>query len=154
MNANHRKLSDRPFATAPGAGEVQTQQSFAESCNINTILARYQKTGVIDHVAKHGPEYGFVDGTDFTTQMQTIAKATSMFEELPSEARKHFNHDPAQFLDYVHDMDDEKFEQLAELGLIDPLDLTLRETVDVAEGTTAPPDTPPVAPPTEIPPPE
>ncbi len=102
-------------------GESMTKQSFTEECDINNILAKYQKTGVINHVADHGGDYGFMDGSTFTEQMMQITKAQSMFNDLPSQAREFFEHDPAKFLEYVDKLDmDSDATQLAELGLLSP----------------------------------
>lgn len=94
-----------------------TQQHFKEKCDINNIMAKYQKTGVVDHVAKFQPEYGFIDGATFTENMMQIAKAQNMFNELPSRAREYFGNDPAKFLDFVDEMDDSHLETMMEIGL-------------------------------------
>jgi len=95
-----------------------TKQSFQKECDINNIMARYQKTGVIEHFSRHAQQYSDTDGQTFTEAMQTVANAQSMFEELPSKARAYFEHDPAKFLDFVYDLDPETGQaQLIELGL-------------------------------------
>lgn len=118
-----RPLSERPFAQEPGEEPSLTKQSFKESTDINNIMARYQKTGVLDHVSKFSGTYGDLDGQTFTEQQVIIANAISMFEELPSKARAFFEHSPANFLDYVDDLGDDPTPQqlttLAELGLTD-----------------------------------
>ena len=35
-----------------------TKQSFKDECDINKIMAKFQKTGAIEHYAKHAPSYG------------------------------------------------------------------------------------------------
>ena len=50
--------------------------------------------------------------------MEIITSADSMFEELPSMARKKFNNDPEQFLEYVQNPDN--ITSLHEMGLLDP----------------------------------
>ena len=95
-----------------------TKQSFKDECNINKILAGYQKTGIIDHVAKFAPQYGEYDAVDYKTAMDVVSSANSMFEELPSKARAHFEHDPVKFLDYVNSIDEtDDLSSLVELGL-------------------------------------
>lgn len=95
----------RPYSIDFSKTTSKTQQSFKESCDVNNILARYQKTGIIDHVRKNQEEYGIATGQSFSEAMQLIASATNLFNELPSAARKHFNHDPAAFFDYMNDQD-------------------------------------------------
>jgi len=99
-----------------------TKQSYKDSCDVNKILARYQKTGVIDHVKAHGGDYGFMDGSTYQEQMLQITKAQSMFNELPSKARAYFENDPAKFLDTVENFNEDGSTAalLDELGLTHP----------------------------------
>ena len=94
----------------------RAKQSFADECNINTIMAKYQKTGAISHFNKHGADYAFATSDDFTTSMQIITTAQDMFDGLPSSIRTRFANDPAQFLDFVQDPDND--DEMAKLGLI------------------------------------
>jgi len=108
---------------APGSERVQlkmygktiTKQSFKDDCDINKIMDRFVKTGVLDHVREHGPEYGFASSDDFKASMEIIAKAQTMFEELPSKIRTKFENDPAKFLDFVQDEKNTK--EMEEMGL-------------------------------------
>ena len=61
-----------------------TKQSFKDEVNINKIMAKFQKSGAIDHYAKHAPTYGDATSEDLHTALGIIADAESMFEELPS----------------------------------------------------------------------
>jgi len=97
-----------------------TRQAFREECQINSILDRYQKTGIVEHVNTHSPQYGDISALDFKEAQDTLAKARTMFEELPSAAREHFHHDPQEFLEYVNEVDDVKLNLLADLGLTKP----------------------------------
>lgn len=101
---------------APGFG--RTKQSFAAEVNINNIMARYVKTGTLDFARKHEPRYGDVTGADFQTAMNTIATANSMFADMPAKVRARFENDPAKFLDFVQNPDNQ--EEAAELGLTVP----------------------------------
>jgi len=55
---------------------------------------------VLTHRNEHRGEYGFVDATTYQECMETVARATSMYEELPSHVRQKFQ-GPGQFLEYV-----------------------------------------------------
>jgi len=100
--------------------ETLTKQSFKDSCDINNILARYQKTGVIDHYNKHGADYKECSPITFTEAQIAIANAKTMFNELPSKARKHFNNSPAEFLEFTDKLtdDDDNASILRSLGLL------------------------------------
>ena len=95
--------------------EGMTRQEFEPECEINNIMAKYQKTGVINHINTHGPMYGEFNAVDFQTAMETIKEGENMFAELPSTARKYFDNDPAKFMEFVHDPDN--VDKLIELGL-------------------------------------
>lgn len=101
-NKTKEKRSCKRLQTQP-TGDSMTRQAHAAECDINNIMKRYQKDGVITHFAKYEGQYGDVTGLEFTNAMQTIATANSMFEDLPSTARAKFDNDPAKFLKYVED---------------------------------------------------
>ena len=44
--------------TYDGPQDNRTVQSFADSCDVNKILKRAQKTGTLSHIARYQPEYG------------------------------------------------------------------------------------------------
>lgn len=83
-------------------GETMTQQHFKDTCDINQVLAKYQETGVIDHVNKFGARYADVAGIDYQTSMQTVAAANSMFAELPSHARDQFDNNVEKFIEFLN----------------------------------------------------
>lgn len=97
----------------------RTQQSFTEETNINSIMSKYQKTGIIDHINEYGPTYGDqASAEDYHAAMVRVAATNSIFAELPSSVREGFDNDPSQFLEYVADEDrrnavlkDKKFNQ-------------------------------------------
>lgn len=109
--------------------ENRTEQQHKKDTNINYIMAKYQKTGVIDHVKKYGGQYMDVPAIDYREAMTLVAEANSMFEELPSLARKKFQNDPEVFLEYVQDPNNK--ESLREMGLLNP------ETEEKEPKTTA-----------------
>ncbi len=95
----------------------RTQQSFAEETDINRIMAKYQKTGMLDHINEHGAHYGDQPAAeDFHAAMSMVASTNSLFEELPSSVRDEFDNDPSLFLDYV--ADDERRADLVRTGEI------------------------------------
>ena len=98
-----------------------TQQHFKDSCDINQIVAKFQTTGVINHVKQYGDVYGEMDGATFTDNMMAVTRAQNMFNDLPSSTREFFDHDPAKFLDYVDCLDEASdLAEAAQLGLLDP----------------------------------
>ena len=104
-----------------------TKQSFKDECNINKIMAKFQKLGAITHYAKHAPTYGDATHTELHDALNIVAEANTMFEELPSLLRKKFDNDPEKFLEFVNN--DKNLEEMRELGLAEPSTLAEKEAV-------------------------
>ncbi len=104
----------RQTITFPETG--RTKISMQAECDINNIMKKYQKTGVLDFVNTHQAQYGDATGIDFQNAMQRVAKSREMFADLPSSIRKRFDNDPAQFLDFVNDANNA--EEARKMGLI------------------------------------
>ena len=103
--------------TAPSSSPGKTQQHFKRECDINHLMGKYQKTGLIDHVSHHQGDYS--DLTDLPTYHDALNKvisAQSSFDSLPSSLRSRFSNDPAQFLDFVSNPDNRA--EMVQMGLI------------------------------------
>lgn len=94
----------------------RTKQSFKDECDINNIMSRFARTGVLDFAARNEPRYGDCTGLDFTESMQRVAAANTLFQELPAKLRDRFKNSPAEFLDFVQN--DANREEAMELGLL------------------------------------
>lgn len=79
--------------------EKRTEQHHAKSCDINTIMAKYLKTGVIDHVNKHSAHYGEVSAADYHAAQNLVADQKTVFEELPAFVRDHYENDVGNYLE-------------------------------------------------------
>ncbi|AXL15302.1 internal scaffolding protein [Microviridae sp.] len=104
-----------------------TKQSFRDECDINKIMAKFQRTGAIDHFAKHAPQYGDATAIELQDALNVVANANTMFEELPATIRKKFENDPQQFLDFVQD--EGNAAEMIELGLRDDNRAQVRDNV-------------------------
>lgn len=104
-----------PRVQSAPKGRSRTKQSFAEESEINNILARYVKTGTVDHLAQFGAHYGFASSVNFHEAMNIVTRADQMFGALPAEIRKRFVGDPAQFLEFVQNPENQ--EEMITLGL-------------------------------------
>lgn len=98
-------------------GVSLTKQSFKDECDINVLMRRYEKTGLVDHVNTHQGNYGdFINAPDFHSAMNQIMAAEDMFMSLPSRIRARFANDPAAFLEFAQDPSNA--EEMQSLGLI------------------------------------
>ena len=123
MSGNNPKLAPRAAYDASQrfqtviTGPSMTHQSMMAECDINRIMAKWQKTGVLEHRNTHEGNYG--DFTDvpqnYHEAMEQILAAEEMFSSLPSTVRKKFGNDPGNFLEFVSDK--ENAAEMVELGL-------------------------------------
>lgn len=93
-----------------------TKQSFKEECDVNNILKKFAKTGLIEHVNRFSGDYGnYTSVQDYQTSLNQIMSANEMFESLPSKVRARFGNNPAEFLDFVGNP--ENIQEMISLGL-------------------------------------
>jgi len=95
----------------------KTDQSFAKYVNVNTIMAKYIKTGQVHHLAKNRGVYqDMTKIPDYRTALQTVIEANSAFDTLPSNIRNRFQNDPAQFIEFLQDS--KNVEEAVKLGIL------------------------------------
>lgn len=101
---------------APLSGESRTKQAFKDECDINRILMKYQKTGLLTHVQTYGGRYeDLPSNLDYQESLNAIIAAETAFMSLPSSLRLRFGNDPAEFLGFVSNPANSN--ELVELGL-------------------------------------
>lgn len=93
-----------------------TQQSFKDECDLNILLKRYKKTGVLNHVRMHEGDYANLIEIDYHSALNQINTAKESFDSLPSEIRRDFNESPAEFIAFVSNPENE--DQMREYGLL------------------------------------
>lgn len=102
--------------TMPEGEKILTKQSFANETEINNIMARYVKTGLLDHLNTYQGDYGdFIPFADYHTSMNRIRDAGAAFMTLPAATRAKFANDPATFLEFVQDP--ENYDEMVKMGL-------------------------------------
>lgn len=95
-------------------------------------MAKYQKTGLIDHVSEYQNQYGDVSEADFLDAMQLVAEQKTIFYELPSSVRAQFNNDPAAYLALMET--DDGLDELQ--GMLNPIDLSENDVAEEQEKPT------------------
>ena len=84
--------------------ESMTQQQFKAECDVNNILAKYKRTGMLSHIQKHQGNFGDCSSIeDYQTSLGKLMQAQQSFESLPSELRAKFENDPAQLISFLSD---------------------------------------------------
>ncbi len=111
------KSFERTKGTETPVGEVSmTKQAFSDDCDINKIMARHKKTGLIEHLNPRKPMYGdFTEVQDFHSAVERVNEAEEQFALLPSVVRNMVQNDPERLLQAL--TDPEATAALAEAGL-------------------------------------
>lgn len=98
----------------PGKGV--TEQSHKKECDVNFIVAQFEKTGFIPHQNALQGVYGEFEEITFHEAMNIVTRGQELFQELPARIRSHFGNDPHNFLEFAGNP--ENAEALQELGLV------------------------------------
>lgn len=100
------------------------QQHMRDDCDINTIVDRYLKQGVVPQIPLPPQQEEFAEIFDFQTAMNTIAAAQQSFSKLDAKIRKRFGNDPAEFVAFCAEQTEEgtlaNLEEMRKMGLAVP----------------------------------
>lgn len=117
---------------------TQVQQHFRDETDINRIMSKYQKTGVITHLARYAGQYGdFSDIPDYQSGLNRIRESQEMFMTLPSDIRAKFKNDPGEFIAFASDP--ENLKEMQDMGLAPKSPPEAERPPLVAEGGDKPP---------------
>ena len=112
-----RKHCQRPGrARKDGSPIYFTQQNHKKETDVNEIIKKYDKTGLIVHINKIEARYGDVTGLDFKAAQDLVTNSLQMFKELPPEIRKRFNNSPMELYEFMENEGNR--DEAIELGLI------------------------------------
>lgn len=111
----------------------RTKQSFKAESDINSIVAKYQRTGLVTNISGKKPFYGDVSSVpDYQDALALVAHAQDQFSKLPAKLRERLGNDPEGLVRYLSD--ESNWDDAVKLGLM------------LKKEPLAPP-VPPVAPP-------
>lgn len=100
-----------------GYGKERTQQQFKDECDVNMIIKKYKKTGIITHSnSKTGSYADMSIMPSYQEAMNVVTAAKSAFEELPAHIRAKFRNNPENMINYLKD--DRNRTEAIKLGLI------------------------------------
>nr|QJB21046.1 MAG: internal scaffolding protein [Microvirus sp.] len=100
--------------------DSKVQEQFADACQTDTIIRKYNMMGVNPFIAAGGSQY--LDTTQipsFVAAQNAQVKVKEYFEGLPSDIRLEFNNDPMQFAEVVSDPRNADY--LRKIGVLEPL---------------------------------
>jgi phage internal scaffolding protein len=93
------------------------QQHFKDECDINTILQKFNISGLLPQ-SPLSPRYGDFTGiSDYHTALNRVIAAQDEFESLPATIRARFENDPAKLIEFLENENNRP--EAEELGLVD-----------------------------------
>lgn len=96
-----------------------TKQAHKDDCDINRIMKRWLRDGVLTHVSSAAQTFRDVaSGHDYHQLMDTVLDVQDAFDSLPSDVRKRFANDPIMVLDFISDP--ANTDECVKLGLVTP----------------------------------
>lgn len=105
--------SDLPgLKCAPG----RVKQAFKDECDINSIMARYNRTGILPQ-SRIGALYGDVSAlTSYQDGLDLVSRIDDAFAALPAAVRARFGNSPENLLDFLGDK--RNLDEAVRLGLV------------------------------------
>lgn len=118
---------------------TRTVQDFKESCDVNYIMEKYQRDGIISQMSRDPQVGDFSNFEDYHSALNQIMDAEIQFQEIPSKIRERFNNDPEKFFNFA--VDPANLDELRKMGLAYGLEPELEapvveEPAPVVEETT------------------
>lgn len=96
-------------------GSSLAVQSSREESDINVIVERYTKTGMLPQRQLPPLEMDFENVFDFQTAQNMIRQAEEAFAALPADVRYRFHNDPNKFVTFCSD--DGNLDEMVKMGL-------------------------------------
>lgn len=92
------------------------QQHYKDECDINTILERFNVTGMLPQ-QPISPRYGDFSGiTDYHSALNAVMSAMEEFDNLPAQIRARFDNEPAKLIEFLEDENNRP--EAEKLGLV------------------------------------
>jgi len=113
------------------SADGRTKQSFKAQCNVNTIVDKARRTGLVSHLNSKTPVYMDVTQVpDFQTAYAIVQEAQDAFDALDARVRRRFDNDPGKMVEFLSDVRNNA--EAAELGLIKKVESNI-DTPSVVE---------------------
>ena len=116
MKLNIRKPYDRERFAFKCDGDSLTEQSHADSCDVNKIVAQAVRNGVPLDLPDTSAFADVSDTMPYDEAIRVVRQAEDSFMNLPASLRARFDNSPSAFLDFFNDPDN--YDECVDLGLI------------------------------------
>lgn len=99
----------------------QTRQAFAEQCNINKVMRKYEQTGQLP-ITNERAQYLNNRPLSYHEAMQLVVEGQQAFDQQPAEIRKRFANSPEEFMAFIGDP--ENADEAVKLGIFEKVKRT------------------------------
>lgn len=131
----YSKVEDEGIDCSKG-GPSLTKQSLSAEMDINNIMSRYTKNGILPDLIKENAIYGdFSASLDYQQSMEVVLKAQEQFDALDASVRDRFKNDPVEFLAFAEDP--KNAQGLIDLGLATARELPSQPATPLPEAKNA-----------------
>lgn len=111
------EINGRTRVVSLCGGESRTEQHHANEVNINQIVSRYRKTGVLPPSTRIESYGDFSEVRDYHSACNHVREAQAAFMMLPSSIRSRFKNDVGALLAFLEDPENRAEAQ--RLGLVE-----------------------------------
>lgn len=102
----------------------RTKQGPAAECEINKIMAKYHKTGLITHVnTRTGVFMDCSNIGSYQECVERIQNANDAFYTLPATMRERFDNNPGKLIEFLQDS--KNVDEAVKLGIVQKRDLSV-----------------------------
>lgn len=114
----------REYCSRPGKKDENgkpvyfTEQHHKDTCDVNKIITKYDKTGLIIHANTMEAQYGDMTGMDYKEALDKVMEIRNDFNLMPSKIRKRFNNNPEEYLRFMENPANR--DEAIKLGLVLP----------------------------------
>lgn len=99
----HEAIEESGLWALDTGQDSYVQQSFADECDINTIVRKYQDVGALPGDDRQ-PIFGdFSEIPDYQDAFDIVHRASESFSALSSDVRTRFGNDPGQLMAFLAD---------------------------------------------------
>jgi phage internal scaffolding protein len=116
-NECHFRDDGKIYCRTVNNDPTMTIQSEKDACDVNKIVEKCRRTGLMTNVRKDEPRYGdFSSAVDYHDCVFRAQQAQDSFMELSASVRSRFENDPGKLIDFLADPNNR--EEAVKLGLV------------------------------------
>lgn len=94
----------------------RTQQQFRDESNVNHIMKKFGRAGVVPSYPRQDLGSEFIDIISYQDALNALNESAKEFMKLPAQTRRYFDNDPGKFVEFCSNEDNR--DEAIRLGLV------------------------------------